>query len=340
MPTKLTFHEVHSLGWSTDEDRVTIPLPFEIMSGVTIEDISSWLNDESLGWVSSQLGIYQTETLKNVRFALVHRYFDESSVKGTDEDVESEKLVRNLVELMHIIRPMRQRTSIVHAELREDNRIRVVGMDIPNELEVPEVQKLYHLRDKDLLLLKHLAPIFIEAMQRKALKFVSSVFYHAMGRLLAYGNARYLLWCSAIEALYTSHSFDHQGKLVATERIKWFLGSNTSIYEAGDIPDFIPNQPTISIGNVVGRLYDVRNYIAHGDIIPKEYFVKKMREGVAGEVATIEVLGEAASFIARQSLLRILKEGLLHHFENAATADAYFAAQELTKPLLKKSKKP
>jgi hypothetical protein len=67
--------------------------------------------------------------------------------------------------------------------------------------------------------------------------------------------------------LYTSHSFDHQGKLVATERIKWFLGPKTSIYEKGDIPDFILNQPTISIGDVVDRLYDVRNYIAHGDII-------------------------------------------------------------------------
>jgi hypothetical protein len=339
MPTKLTFHEIHSLGWSSDEDRVTTPLPFEIMSGVTIEDVSSWLNDESLGWVSSQLGFYQTEALKNVRFALVHRYFDQSSVKGTDEDVASEKLVRNLIELVHIIRPMRQRTSIVYAELQEGSRINVGGMDIPNELEVPEVQKLNHLRDKDLQLLKLLTPIFIGAMQRKALKFNSSIFYYAMGRLQPYGNARYLLWCSAIEALFTSHNFDHQGKLVATERIKWFLGSNTSIYEEGDIPDFISNQPTISVGDVVDRLYTVRNYIAHGDVIPNEYFVTPMREGVAGDVATIEVLSEAASFIARQSLLRILKDGLLHHFENAVTADAYFLAHGLTKPLLKQKQK-
>jgi hypothetical protein len=195
------------------------------------------------------------------------------------------------------------------------------------------------LRDKDLHVLKLLAPIFIDARQGNAVKFNSSVFYHAMGRLQSYGNARYLLWCSAIEALFTSHNFDHQGKLVATERIKWFLGSNTSVYEKGDIPDFISNQPTISVGDVVDRLYIVRNYIAHGDVIPNEYFVTPMREGVAGDVATIEVLSEAASFIARQSLLRILKDGLLHHFENAATADSYFAAQGLTKPLLRQKKK-
>jgi hypothetical protein len=246
-PNKLTFHEIHSLGWSSEEDRVTIPLPFEIMSGVTTEDVSCWLTDESLKWISPYIGIWEAEALKNVRFALVHRYFDESSVSGTAEDGESEKLVRNLIELMHVIRPMRQRTSIVRAELQEDGRITVRGMDRPSELEVPEVQKLNHLRDKDLQLLKLLAPIFIEA-RRKALKFNSSVFYHAMGRLQPHGNARYLLWCSAIEALFTSHNIDHQGKLVATERIKWFLGSNTSIYEKGDIPDFISNQPTNHLG--------------------------------------------------------------------------------------------
>ena len=65
-----------------------------------------------------------------------------------------------------------------------------------------------------------------------------------------------------------------------------------------------------------------------------------MREGVAGDVATIEVLSEAASFIIRQSLLRILRDGLLQHFENSATGDAYFSAHGLTKPILKKNKRP
>jgi hypothetical protein len=339
MLTKVTFHEIHSLGSSIHEERVTTPLPFEIMKGVTIEEVSSWLNDETLDWVSRYIGIYATEALKNVRFALVHSYAADSSVRGTNEETESEKLVRNLVELVHIIRPMRQNTSIVRGERGEDKNFRVVHLDTPNQLEVPEVQKLNHLRDKDLHLLKLLAPIFIQAMQSNGLKFRSSVFYHSVGRSVAQGNARYLLWCSAIEALYTSHGSDHQGKLVATERIKWFLGPKTPIYEIGDIPDFIVNQPNITISDVVERLYDVRNYIAHGDIVPKEYFVTAMREGVAGDVVTIEVLGEAASFIVRQSLLRILRDGLLNHFEDAATAEAYFAKHGLTKPILRKTKK-
>ncbi len=117
MVTKLTFHEIHSLGSSIHAERVTTPLPFEIMKGVTVEDVSSWLTDETLDWVSRYIGIYQTEALKNVRFALVHSYVAGSSVRGTDEEMESEKLVRNLVELMHIIRPMRQNTSIVRGNV-------------------------------------------------------------------------------------------------------------------------------------------------------------------------------------------------------------------------------
>jgi hypothetical protein len=37
-----------------------------------------------------------------------------------------------------------------------------------------------------------------------------------------------------------------------------------------------------------------------------------------------EVLLEAASFIVRASLLEILQNGLLNHFADAATADAFF----------------
>jgi hypothetical protein len=202
MITKLTFHEVHSLGSSIHDERVTLPLPFEVMTEVALEDVSALLTDETLDWVSKHLGIYQTEALKNVRFALVHRYPTESSIRGTNDELESEKLVRNLIELIHIIRPMRQNTSVVRGQHSEDG-FRVVGLDTPNQLEVPEVQKLFHLRNEDLHLLKQTAPVFVQAMQGPAMKFRTAIAYHNVGRLLTHGNAKFLLWCSALEALYT-----------------------------------------------------------------------------------------------------------------------------------------
>jgi hypothetical protein len=68
-------------------------------------------------------------------------------------------------------------------------------------------------------------------------------------------------------------------------------------------------------------------------------FETTLREGVAGDVVAIEVLGEALSFMVRKSLLRVLREGLLHHFKTATMADAFFSAQGLTKNLLRKKAK-
>jgi hypothetical protein len=44
----------------------------------------------------------------------------------------------------------------------------------------------------------------------------------------------------------------------------------------------------------------------------------------------MEVLVEAASFIIRSSLLKILRDGLTNHFIDASAAEAYFDANGLT----------
>jgi hypothetical protein len=144
-----------------------------------------------------------------------------------------------------------------------------------------------------------------------------------------YWKARYSLWCSALESLFTSQSPEHQGSRVAKERIKWFLGQNTPIYEAGDIPDYLP-QPNITILTVVDDLYKVRNFLAHGDRIPDEFFQRKLRQGIQDELNVLSVLMEALSFIIRKSLLRILQERLIGHFADAASSETYFEAAGLT----------
>jgi hypothetical protein len=37
------------------------------------------------------------------------------------------------------------------------------------------------------------------------------------------------------ESIFTTNSREHQGTTAAPERIKWFLGDNTSIYAPGDL---------------------------------------------------------------------------------------------------------
>jgi hypothetical protein len=55
-----------------------------------------------------------------------------------------------------------------------------------------------------------------------------------------------------------------------------------------------------------------------------------MRRGIDRDVSHIEILAEGLSFIVRNSLLKILRDGLLHHFANAATAESYFDSHHLT----------
>jgi hypothetical protein len=71
----------------------------------------------------------------------------------------------------------------------------------------------------------------------------------------------------------------------------------------------------------------VRNYLAHGDRLPENYFIEARRPGIGPNVVNfIEVLLEAQSFIIRKSHLKILREDLLDHFADAHAAQDYCTA--------------
>jgi hypothetical protein len=74
--------------------------------------------------------------------------------------------------------------------------------------------------------------------------------------------------------------------------------------------------------------------MAHGDKIPDPFFTVIMRRGINDQIPKREVLLEAASFIIRSSVLKILRNGLLEHFAGAGPAEAYFSAAGLTKSAL------
>ena len=82
---------------------------------------------------------------------------------------------------------------------------------------------------------------------------------------------------------------------------------------------------------MVGDVYKVRNYIAHGDRIPDHYMMDTARGGFGESVSVYAMLFEAQSAIIRTSLLRILGDNLLKHFVDADASEAYFEAQGLTK---------
>jgi hypothetical protein len=314
-------------------------LPFDITENVRIESLVGRFRPGTFALGADRHGTDIREELESVRYALVHRYdpqpvFEDGEYIGDVQfSQRSETLVRELMACLRLIRPMRARALVMRGNVRdEDGTFDITGYDVPplHMLEVPEVQKLFKLRNQDCHDLRRYAPEFLRAMRGGVWKFKMAVQFHDLGHFQCLDwKARCLLWASAIESIFTTNSRNHQGTAVATERIKWFLGANTSIYAPGDLNEFEAD-PRITVGDIVDALYNVRNHLAHGDRIPDLYFLQRARDGLNGGVVIMEVLVEAASFIIRSSLLKILRDGLTNHFMDASAAEAYFDANSLT----------
>jgi hypothetical protein len=337
---KFSLYAIYALaGVGADIEHFERPLPFEIAEGVSIEDVSALLQQDTFNAVRARMGTDALETLQHVRHALVHRYEPRPVVNQENQEIigeelenqDSQQLVRYLTAWLRIIRPMRQSAQLMHGNITQNGRFDVVGFDHPvNLMEVPENQKLFSLRSEDADELHATASEFLRAMRGDFWKFRMAMQFHDLGHYQQYdAKARYLLWASAIEAIYTSHDREHKGSLVAKERIKWFLGENTSIYPGGELSDLL-DDPHITTGDIVDEVYNVRNFIAHGDKIPDRYFTDTMRGGFNGRVSLFKVLLEAQSFIIRKSLLKIVNDGLLRHFADAGPAEAFFGGQHLT----------
>lgn len=330
MPNSVTLYPIYWLAREIDGDEFDRSvLPMQILEGLAVEDVSTIITPDSFDWARTELGRYAFEDLRNVKQALVHRY-QTGAADGAKRIEESEMLVRDVVACLRLIRPMRQRVFLVRGDLRENGTLDVRHFEHPRDVEVPEVQKLFSLRTRDVELLQALAGSFSRAMRGQFWKFRMAVQFHETGHFQdSFWKTRFLMWCAGIEALFTSPDRQHRGSVVAKERIGWFLGQASPLYEPGDIPAVIP-QPDLTIGDILDDLYRVRNFVAHGERVPDEYFQRILRRGLNADLPVVPVLIEAVSFILRKSLLRILRDNLLHSFANAATANAYFAAAGLT----------
>jgi hypothetical protein len=332
-----------ALEWGQEEFDLK-RLPFDVMEGIRIEDASTLIPDGAFEFMKGRISSDDIKELQDTHYAIVHRFDAKMThekgvmVQEHDHMARSEQLVRKIAACLRLIRPMRQSATFMQGVVREDGTLAITPFQSPaNLMEVPDVQMSFRLRDRDANELRIYAPGFVKAMDENVWKFKMAVQFHELGHWAdkdEYLKARYLLWASAIESIYTSHNFNHQGSRVATARIKWFLGKDTPIYAPGDLSDLLTD-PHITVGSIVDDLYTVRNYLSHGDRIPDHYFTKIMRQGFGGSVCAYAVLFEAQSFIIRTSLLKILRNGLFMHFADARSAEVYFENQGLTKDKLR-----
>ena len=350
MPQNFTLYTIHRLADEWEDGSFDLArLPLEIAEGVRIEELAPLLRPDAFDYVVTQMGTWAVEKLKQSRYAFIHRYEAGSQIINGElvqehESAESSaQLLRLIAACLRLIRPTRQTTESMHGKVREDGTLDIFGFDHPVDLsDTPQNQKLFHVRNQHADALIEYAPKFLKAMKDEFWKFRMATQFHQLGHFQQWDfKARYMLWASAIESIYTSNHPEHRGSLVAKERIKWFLGENTSIYPKGELSPY-EMDPKITLGQIIIPMYEVRNFLAHGDRIPDSYFQKHLRKGIDSDpLNVLTVLYEAMSFIIRTSLLKILRDGLLNHFAGAKESQAYFGAVGLTKtPLKKKLGKP
>jgi hypothetical protein len=214
------FAPLYSLGFGHPEDPFDLTrLPFQITDGLTIEDIPTRLPQNAFERWHNMLGESRSEMVKNVKYALVHRFH-------LGENAE-QQLTTYAMSCLRLIRPMRQRGLVsVQGKVKEDGSFDVTGFSLAESesgVEVVEAHKLSTLRTIDAEELHRLLPEFNRALKGDYWKFRMAAQFHDLGYFQSNNwKPRFMLWTSALESLFTSHNRDHKGSRVAIARIKWF----------------------------------------------------------------------------------------------------------------------
>jgi len=200
-------------------------LPAQIVPDVTIENVRPMFNAETFSWVGSEMGKHDMETLGGVKYAIVHR-FEVPYLDSGNADLKSAELVNNIAACLRLIRPMRQFASLMVGNLRPDGTIEIQTFSHPvNLMDVPQLHKGFSLRNRDIQDLQSVANAYLRGMNGQGEKFDFEKFrmavsFHDTGHFaVSYWKSRFILWCSAIEGIYTSQNKNHQGSNVAKERI-------------------------------------------------------------------------------------------------------------------------
>lgn len=323
-----------------DDDFDASLLPIDLVEGARIEDVSPLISSDEFEVFKRELGVRAIEKLEKMKYAIIHRFPDSAIENGefvSEVDLlhRSQNIVAEMETCLRIIRPTNQHTQMCWGRVNNNGGLYGFGFQNPLEFTAsPANQIFFKIRTIDLNDLVVCAPLFRAAMHGPYWKFRMAVQMHEAGHFQNTDwKARYFLWSSALEALFTSKGQnwrEHSGSLVASERIKALLGSQTPVYPPGELLSDLRN-PGTTVESIIGELYCLRNHIAHGDRVPDYYFQSPGRVDVNGSLNKVMVLIEAISFIVRKTLVKILRDGLISHFADDASLETYYTAQGLTR---------
>lgn len=324
----------NALGWG--EERLTGPYQILPSENLTIENLSHLITERTFSLWKTECNVSKrtSESLASITCAIVHR---RRSSSPSDDGLLSHSfsLIDHASSCLALIRPTRKsRVSHIRGVIKSDGTFDPQGFNVREDnADVPEIQKIFGVREKDIRLLTSVLPDFIQLYRTgqdgkmpdyEPLRM--AVQLYGEGYALSYWKASHILWWSAIEALYGSNEDAAMARIYAFFGNKSLLdGYACLIYEEGDIPTFFtaPPESLHTLGKMVPLIYEVRNASAHGQKVADTHFVPiphPLGQGVVGLVA----LAEAATFIIRKTVIEILKRGWRDRFKDRSSRDDFW----------------
>jgi hypothetical protein len=307
--------------FSGQDDFGSKDLPFEICPNVFLADIRNQMKDLDLTlWGREYLSKHDIEKIQGWECALVHHY-DEEEYFHTEAEQRSRELLSKVFIGLRIVRPSRIPYQYLHARVQSNGALDPSAFsraEVP--LTVLPCDTWTPIRRKDADLLKAIAPTLLKAYAINCQPVKRAMRILETGYVSPFVDVKQLMWVTGLESLFTSTTYN--GASVAMNRIRRFLGSKTQIYEQTDFPVTM-SLPSLTLKNVLGDIYRVRNRLAHGEWVPEEFL---KRPGYAGGPKSYaDVLVEATGVVLRLALIKILNESLLETFGDKDKLDRYFS---------------
>lgn len=324
-------------GYLSDDPPPTGTHTILAAENLTVEDVSSLLTKETFSLWKQDCYVSKdtAEALERVTYAIVHRY--SSPVERDSElDLHSTDLINSAVACLALIRPTRRsRAMNIPGVIKPDGTFDPHGFSAAHEpAEVPEIQKLFTIRKKDIELLSIVLPEFLKLYQKNGqgrlrdeyepLRMAIQLYGEAYS--ISYWKARHILWWSAIEALFGNPETSSMARIYALfgnhDLVKGF---HRSIYDDGDIPSCYSHSSHSDhkLGEMVPLIYDVRNFAAHGQKVPDSHF-SPVAHPFGTTVVGVDALAEAATFIIRKTVIAVLQNGFREKFKDRDARDDFW----------------
>jgi hypothetical protein len=279
------------------------PVPFSLTEGVTFDSVEGILEPKNFSLWEGHASPEALKSLSKITYALVHRFSSSAYFQGETEE-SSREIVHRLFVCLRVVKPTR--TPFFYIQYQEiDGKKDVFSFVEPQDslsLNLPESEVLNHLNIEDLLMLRRLAPTFLKAQREGPAHLRRAIRYYESGYVSTReADLQLTVWMMGIEALF-SYGDEPCDVETIKARIADVVGLNTDIYKEFEQRDLYATE-AVTVGEVLDRMFELRNRFVHGAWVPKAWFDQSMRMAISGGSLSIaDVVREAASFILRSGI--------------------------------------